>query len=180
MRRGLGPEEVGLWTVVTATVRPIPSRLPRPVAPPIAAATPAQPPPPPKPASRPRKSAAPPPASKPASVVGTDLYGIEPGRRRRIVRGRDEIAGRLDLHGLDQDRARATLIGVLQRAQAEGAGAVLGSTGKGAGGQGVLRRRVPEWLGDPALRAVVAGLSSAELRHGGDGALYIALKRLAR
>jgi DNA-nicking Smr family endonuclease len=41
----------------------------------------------------------------------------------------------------------------------------------------VLRRRTPEWLADPALRGVVAGVSEAHRRHGGEGALYVALKR---
>ncbi|HWU13187.1 MAG TPA: DNA mismatch repair protein MutS, partial [Caulobacter sp.] len=37
--------------------------------------------------------------------------------------------------------------------------------------------RTPEWLADPALRDIVAGVSPADKRHGGDGALYVALKR---
>jgi DNA-nicking Smr family endonuclease len=50
-------------------------------------------------------------------------------------------------------------------------------TGKGVGGDGVLRRRVPEWLAAPPIRPHVAGVSEAHRRHGGDGALYVALKR---
>ena len=45
---------------------------------------------------------------------------------------------------------------------------------------GVLRRRAPEWLGGMALRGVVAGISEAHRRHGGEGALYVALKRKPR
>ena len=105
---------------------------------------------------------------------------IEPGRRRRIARERDPIEARIDLHGYDQDRARAALIGFLQRAYDEGARAVLVITGRGTMGGGVLRRRAPEWLAEPALRPLVAGLSPAERRHGGDGAFYVALKRKPR
>jgi DNA-nicking Smr family endonuclease len=54
---------------------------------------------------------------------------------------------------------------------------VLVITGKGALGAGVLRRHVPEWLAAPPLRSAVAGLSEAHRRHGGEGALYVALKR---
>jgi DNA-nicking Smr family endonuclease len=96
------------------------------------------------------------------------------------VRGRDEIAGRLDLHGLDQDRARQALHDFLLRAYADGARAVLVITGKGRMGDGVLRRRAPEWLADPALRPIVAGLAQADRHHGGEGAFYIALKRKTR
>jgi DNA-nicking Smr family endonuclease len=104
---------------------------------------------------------------------------IEPGRKRRLARERDPLTFRLDLHGLNQDRARAALTGFLLRAQAEGERAVLVITGKGYQGEGVLRRFAPEWLADPALRGVVAGVSEAHRRHGGEGALYVALKRRA-
>ena len=83
----------------------------------------------------------------------------------------------LDLHGLDQDRARAALGRFLRQAQAEGERAVLVVTGKGSRGDGVLRRSAPDWLSDPALRGVVAGWSQAHRRHGGEGAIYVALKR---
>ena len=106
------------------------------------------------------------------------LQPIEPNRRRRIARAREPIGARLDLHGHDQDRARAALHAFVARAHAEGLRAVLVITGKGrAGGRGVLRERVPEWLAEAPSRAAVAGVSQAEPRHGGEGALYVALKR---
>ena len=102
---------------------------------------------------------------------------IEPNRRRRIARAREPIGARLDLHGHDQDRARAALHDFLLRAHEDGVRAVLVITGKGRTGGGVLRARTPEWLGEAPARRVVAGVSPAEARHGGEGALYIALKR---
>jgi DNA-nicking Smr family endonuclease len=41
----------------------------------------------------------------------------------------------------------------------------------------VLRRSVPHWLEAPELRAVVLNYSPAGIRHGGDGALYIRLRK---
>ena len=102
---------------------------------------------------------------------------IEPGRRRRLIRERDPIAAVIDLHNMTQDVARTALTGFVLRAQAQGERAVLVITGKGALGDGVLRRRVPEWLADPPLRNAVAGVSEAHRRHGGEGALYVALRR---
>ena len=104
---------------------------------------------------------------------------IEPGRKRRIVRERDPIDRTLDLHGLDQDRARAALESFIVQAQLQGHRTVLVITGQGRTGDGVLRRRAPEWLAEARLRGIVAGVSSADRRHGGDGALFVALKRLA-
>ena len=113
----------------------------------------------------------------PARHAPPDPGPIEPNRKRRIARAREPIGGRLDLHGLDQDRARAALHAFVLRAHAEGSRAVLVITGKGRTGDGVLRSRVPEWLGEAPARAAVAGVSRAEARHGGAGALYVALKR---
>ena len=177
MKRPLRPEEARLWAVVAATVRPRPGRsTPKPAAEPRTAL---------KHASAPTPLHAAPDAKlllRPIEPrqVPVELKGIEPNRRHRIARGRDPIAARLDLHGLDQDHARQRLIDFLLKAQSDGARAVLVITGKGLAGDGVLRRRAPEWLADPRLREVVAGLSHAETHHGGEGALYVALKRRVR
>jgi len=103
--------------------------------------------------------------------------GIEPNRHRRLVRERDPIEARIDLHGLDQDRARAALERFMAWAQASGHRAVLVITGKGLRSDGVLRRMTPEWLAQPPLRGMVAGVARADRRHGGEGAFYVALKR---
>jgi DNA-nicking Smr family endonuclease len=178
MRRPLKPEEKRLWAEVAATVRLAPGRT-IPEDGPVPAATPPT-------------AQSPPPAArrdlKPATAsqrIGLDKArapapgpeAIEPLRRRRLARARDEIGARLDLHGLDQDRARAALHAFLRRAHDQGLRAVLVITGKGALGDGVLRRRAPDWLAEPAVRPLIAGVSPAARRHGGEGALYIALKR---
>lgn len=165
-----------LWTLVTATVRPLPGRSkPRPPAKAVA-------PPEPSPVSPSApKGVAPKAVSPPAremSMRGSrPPQAIEPGRRRRLDRGRDHPVACVDLHGLNQDQARAVLTGFMLRGWAENRRTILVITGKGALGDGVLRRRVPEWLAEPPLRRIVAGLSEAHRRHGGEGALYVALKR---
>ena len=92
----------------------------------------------------------------------------------------EDIGARLDLHGMDQQRARAVLEGFLANAFHEGWRAVLVITGKGVRGDGILKRRAPEWLAAPHLAHIVAGISDAARHHGGEGALYVALKRKAR
>jgi DNA-nicking Smr family endonuclease len=114
---------------------------------------------------------------KPASLAPPAPESLEPGRRRRIERGRDAPAGVIDLHGLNQDEAREALTRFVTRGFAERRRTLLVITGKGALGDGILRRRVPEWLGQAPLRAMIAGLSEAHRRHGGAGALYVALRR---
>jgi len=184
VKRPLRPEELHVWRAVTATVHPLPGRAtPAPVPSPGGeeqtatrsgrgrqdqARTPSAGPtlPHPEPPGRPARP-----------IPRGEGKTIEPRRKHRIAAERDPIGARLDLHGLDQDRARAILEAFLRRAWDEGQRAVLVITGKGVRGDGVLRRRTPEWLAAPHLAPIVAGVSEAHRRHGGEGALYVALKR---
>jgi DNA-nicking Smr family endonuclease len=51
-------------------------------------------------------------------------------------------------------------------------------TGKGRGGEGgVLKRQVPLWLALPEFRAIVVGYDEAHHRHGGEGALYLRVRK---
>jgi DNA-nicking Smr family endonuclease len=106
------------------------------------------------------------------------------GRRdkARLSRGRQEIDARIDLHGMTQARAHRALLAFLQRAHADGATFVLVITGKGRIGgeereQGVLRRQVPHWLALPEFRTIVVGYEQANVGHGGEGALYVRVRR---
>jgi DNA-nicking Smr family endonuclease len=167
MKRPLRPDELRLWRVVASTARAYPGR-----------ALPPEPPAPPAPAAAAALRPAPHPAPRPAPLrkPSEALHGIEPNRRRRIALGREAIGASLDLHGYDQDQARAALERFLAQAHASDIRAVLVITGYGRLGGGVLRRRLPDWLQAAPLRAVVAGVSPAQRRHGGEGAFYVALK----
>ncbi len=167
MKRRMGPEDARLWRVVAATVRARPGRqLPAEPAAPAAA----------KPIAKVAPASAPAPKPLALRTPSEALHGIEPNRRRRIALGREPIGARLDLHGYGQDQARAAVERFIVRSHAEDHRAVLVITGQGRLGGGVLRRRLTEWLEAPPLRALVAGVSPAQRRHGGEGAFYIALK----
>jgi DNA-nicking Smr family endonuclease len=108
------------------------------------------------------------------------------GRRlkQRVARGREPIDTRLDLHGMTQKEAHAALLRFLRRAQADGARIALVVTGKGnrtgehhGAERGVLRRQVPMWLSLPEFRLLVVGFEDAHVGHGGEGALYVRLRR---
>ncbi|WP_274423473.1 Smr/MutS family protein [Chelativorans sp. YIM 93263] len=98
--------------------------------------------------------------------------------QQKLARGRLPIAGRVDLHGLTQDRAHSLLLSVLSRAYKEERRYVLVITGKGSReDSGVLRRTVPQWLSTAPFRALVSGYEEAARHHGGAGALYVRLRR---
>ena len=43
--------------------------------------------------------------------------------------------------------------------------------------RGVLKRNVPRWLAEPELRSIVVSYTTAAIQHGGEGALYVHLRR---
>ena len=172
-KRVLSYDERVLWTTITQSITPLHKALPEPDVPDEDA------PPPPRKAF---KTAAAPRALPPAPAAKPSPPPLAPlGRkmRLRVARGRESIDARFDLHGLTQAEAHSALSRFLHAASARGARLVLIITGKGrvSGGGGVLRRQVPMWLALPEFRDLVVGFEDAHLAHGGEGALYVRLRR---
>jgi DNA-nicking Smr family endonuclease len=109
------------------------------------------------------------------------LAPIDRRSKQKLARGTQAIDARIDLHGRTQDEAHVALLRFLHRAQANGAKTVLVITGKGGrsdSGRGVLKRQVPMWLALPEFRALVVGFGDAAIGHGGEGALYVRVRRI--
>jgi DNA-nicking Smr family endonuclease len=177
-KRGLSEEERALWDSVAKQIKPLRKKsraLKIQVAAPAAELEIATKP---VPMSRPAASLRIAPAPKPQAPPLAPL-----GRRERaqLSRGRKEIDARIDLHGMTQTRAHRALFRFLQRAQGDGFTFVLVITGKGKVGaeseRGVLRRQVPQWLSLPEFRSLVIGFEEAHIGHGGEGALYVRVRR---
>jgi DNA-nicking Smr family endonuclease len=98
---------------------------------------------------------------------------------RKLAKGRLALSGRIDLHGLTQGEAHGLLHSFLYRAHAHGLRHVLVITGKGSslGSDGILRQAVPHWFATPSFRPLVSAYEFAHRAHGGDGAIYVRLRR---
>jgi len=184
-RRQLSDEEEALWVGFTRSIKPLkPAKS-------VAKASP--------------KSSAPSSVASAPAPSQTRSHPIAPremrpapspplaplGRRvkQRVARGREPIDARLDLHGMTQQEAHAALLRFLHRAQASGVKTALVVTGKGLRKSssndgrdadykpGVLKRQVPLWLALPEFRPLVVGFDDAHVGHGGEGALYVRLRR---
>jgi len=105
--------------------------------------------------------------------------GVDKRSAQRLKRGRMEIEGRLDLHGLRQDEAHRALEAFIAGAHSAGKRCVLVITGKGpvSQGGGVLRTNVPRWLNEAPNRGRILSFTHATPQDGGTGALYVLLKR---
>ena len=182
-RRGLSYEDRVLWTHVTKAITPLRNSSPLPLGEVDAQSAAGEGlksnegarPPLPKGERVRTELAAKPPKDKPKPMT------MEPLTRRmkqRVARGKHQIDARLDLHGFTQHEAHAALLRFLRSANARDARLVLVITGKGRGGEvGVLRRQVPQWLGLPEFRDLVIGFEDAAIAHGGEGALYVRVRR---
>ncbi|MBN9005358.1 MAG: Smr/MutS family protein [Rhizobiales bacterium] len=130
------------------------------------------------------KSVSPPSASQKAVKrdVSPPPATLTRRERSQLSRGHKDIDARIDLHGMTQSRAHQALLRFLQQACGDGFTFVLVITGKGRttgpeSERGVLRRQVPQWLGLPEFRSLVVGFDEAHIGHGGQGALYVRLRR---
>ncbi|HWK13470.1 MAG TPA: Smr/MutS family protein [Rhizobiaceae bacterium] len=165
----LREEDRVLWNLIARSVTPLKGRTAMPEIPAADAA-----------ALDAREEASPqPPAPRrkapPVAGAGT----IDRTTHGKLAKGRLPLEARVDLHGLTQLQAHSLLLSFLHRAHAGGLRHVLVITGKGSsmGSEGVLRRAVPDWLRTPAFRGLVSAHQDAARRHGGEGALYVRLRR---
>jgi DNA-nicking Smr family endonuclease len=176
MRRRLSPEEKALWAKVVATVQPI-----RPAAvveAPVDAAPAAVAAEPPRAAPKPAPLRAAP--APPRPTPGTTLDGTWDRRLSRGIVAPDAI---VDLHGHNLETAYSLLDRQLDQAIASGARLLLLITGKPPTSErrpvarGAIRAAVGDWLHASRHAGSIAAVRNAHPRHGGQGALYIILRR---
>lgn len=128
-----------------------------------------------------------PPYQPPKSLAPVPDKAVDPAIHKKVRRGRIEIEGRIDLHGMTQAEAREALRRYVGICAARGDRTILVITGKGAKTdndyiaamteRGILRTMLPIWLSEPGLAHLISGWSLAARGHGGEGAWYVRLRR---
>lgn len=161
--RDIPADEMALWADALDDVKPLPGKA-KPKRRPVERAAPAPPPavPPPAPPQRP-----------------LELGRFSDDDRRRLGRQGQSLDARFDLHGLNHREGHEALKAFLLREQSRGSRTVLIITGKSESRtrEVSFRRDVPLWLEHHEFSAVVAAIAPAHRRHGGEGALYVRLRR---
>jgi DNA-nicking Smr family endonuclease len=173
-----------LWARVARTAKPLHKKRPAPAA---------QPAKPRAKAAAKETATATKPAPKAPSKPAPTVLGAALDRQtaRRLERGTVAVEARLDLHGMRQREAHAALRRFLKAARAKGHRHVLVITGKGGPAddtrpfyesdeRGVLRSAVPHWLAAPDLAPLIVSYAEAPRRLGGEGALYVRLRRATK
>lgn len=108
------------------------------------------------------------------------LPGVGEELKERLARGDFPIQDYLDLHGLDREGAFAALEKFLRAAVGRGLRHVLIVHGRGQGspgGEPVLKRALAAWLMRKRLRRWVLAFCTARAGDGGEGAMYLLLRK---
>nr|WP_217905298.1 Smr/MutS family protein [Altererythrobacter lutimaris] len=129
------------------------------------------------PVARPRTSM---PAQQPSAHAGLDSHW-----ERRFKGGGVQPDVTLDLHDHSLDAAYQRLMSGLDQARAIDARVVLLITGRPrpvdpadrATRRGAIRAKVLDWIAASRHEGSIAAVRKAHQRHGGEGALYLVMKR---
>lgn len=186
--RRLTPEEAQAWAQVARTVKPlVPHRKEReqPAVAPLAASEPIAGPLPP--AKRVKGRVPPPPAPRPvpAKPKADSPAHLDGSWDRRIAKGTLMPDFSLDLHGSTLDQAYSRLMHGLTQAKSMGARVVLIVTGKPrpvdaadrGSARGAIRAKLADWLAASEHASDIVAIRGAHRRHGGQGAIYVVLRK---
>lgn len=190
MLRGMGKREgdndsddAALWERVARSAKPLHKRK----APSVPVSKPRH-----KPPAKEATPAAKPVAKSPPKLAPAARgEALDRQTARKLERGHVAVEARLDLHGMRQREAHAALRKFLKWARSRDYRHVLIITGKGAeadtrrsfyeeDARGVLRSAVPHWLAAPDLAPLIVSFAEAPRRLGGEGALYVRLRKAQR
>ena len=190
--RGLSEDEAAAWAKLAQSVTPIEGRAVPKMAPKGADKTPAKIPIRQadnsmaamlsKAPSQPRQ-----PASKPVLQPSSQSRqtGLDGSWEKKLRSGQVAPDFTLDLHGHNLDSAHARLESGMMQARAMDARVVLLIAGKlrpvdaadRGSRRGAIRAKILDWLAAGPHGSAIAAVRKAHRRHGGEGALYLILKR---
>ena len=114
-----------------------------------------------------------------------EFGGIDKNTLNKFKKEEFKIEAVLDLHGYKEDDAFEKVEDFITACYNQGKRCVVVVTGKGHLHQnediytptGVLKKQTPQWLNMPRIRSMILIFKNPSERHGGQGALYILLKR---
>ena len=173
-RRSLSSDEQALWTALTRSVRPLRSGARAPALPTLSIP------------EQDRTGLTAPSVQRVAPAPGrTPAAILDSGWERRIRNGNLAPDMTIDLHGHSLSAAHARLNQALAAAWARDVRIMLVVTGKppknpstgGGSRRGAIRGEIGHWLETSSYADRIASVRIAHQRHGGEGALYVIMRR---
>jgi len=171
--RSLSPDEAELWSRVAATIKPLSREKIAPKTVERLRQVSAEP--------KPARPIPTPPAARVRQVPIAEKT-LDGSWDKKLRGGSVQIDRVLDLHGMNLDAAWVAIDRALEQAIAAGERVMLLITGHHRPGEppvqrGRIRAAVHDWLAASRHASAIAAIRGAHRRHGGDGSLYIILKR---
>ena len=114
-----------------------------------------------------------------------DVDNIDKRTAEKFKRGEFKLQARLDLHGKTEKEAFAEVRDFVRNAYMQKLRFIMIITGKGINKKddwwyekkGILKDCVPNWLNGAELRPLILSFCYAQPEDGGEGALYVLLRR---
>lgn len=113
------------------------------------------------------------------AFIEGSIRGFDERVLRKLRAGDFSPEAQLDLHGRKADEAKLATEAFIQKSRVAGLRCVLIVTGKGLNspGEPVLKTNLPSWLTRGRCARQVLAFCSARAKDGGDGAVYVMLRR---
>ncbi len=119
------------------------------------------------------------------------LKDLDHSWNQKLRKGKVRPDGKIDLHGMTENRAYDALQRYIKEAYGRHKRLILVVTGKGRmisdygdtssfdydRGTGILKKNVPRWLSQGEIAPYIVSYYTANRQDGGEGALYVVLKR---
>jgi DNA-nicking Smr family endonuclease len=106
-------------------------------------------------------------------------FQIDAKYKKRLKQGDVKLDGSIDLHDLTLHQAHQKFMQFLSQHIAKKSRCLLVITGQGKPkGEGVIRKNFPLWCEDAVIKPFILNLQQAHIKHGGDGAFYLLLRRV--
>ncbi|MAI29043.1 MAG: hypothetical protein CMP38_02420 [Rickettsiales bacterium] len=103
--------------------------------------------------------------------------GIDRNTLKKIRKGNYQIDDILDLHGTKLVVAELRVKSFIKQAFNDQKSFLLIITGKGLHGKGQIRKNISFWLNSFEFSKMILAFSSADKKDGGEGAIYVKLRR---
>ena len=114
---------------------------------------------------------------KPSTLAHKSSFQTDKRTHEKFREGRMELDGTIDLHGLTLPEAHRAFSKFIRSHIKQKSRMLLVITGKGKGGEGIIKSSLPSWINEVDIDHAVLKCAPASAKHGGNGAFYILLRR---
>ncbi len=107
-------------------------------------------------------------------------FSLDENALRLIKKKKVQIEAYIDLHGLNQLKAKEKVKNFIKQCFFEKIRHIVIITGKGENNKGVLKTSTPKWLTEDDIAKFVVGFTTMPHNYGGEGAIYVKIRNMEK